>query len=135
MSSSSMWGGFRPSTAFRLSRWKFMIFAWFFFFETQNFQKFYIKPPKFLILTCFKQQKRKLHCILTLITDLGLKWQAIKWAWGGIRPSTAWLGLKLSLSAKNIFLVKKIHNINIVFFLLLDLHSKIATIAKRVVFW
>ena len=93
MSSSSMWGGFRPSTAFRLSRWKFMIFAWFFFFETQNFQKFYIKPPKFLILTCFKQQKRKLHCILTLITDLGLKWQAIKWAWGGIRPTSAWLGL------------------------------------------
>ena len=66
----------------------------FFFFETQNFQKFYIKPPKFLILTCFKHQKRKLHCILTLITDLGLKWQAIKWAWGGIRPITAWLGLR-----------------------------------------
>ena len=42
--------------------------------------------------------------------------------------------LKLSLSAKHNFLVKKIHNINIVFFLLLDLHSKIATIAKRVVF-
>ena len=42
--------------------------------------------------------------------------------------------LKLSLSAKHILLVKKIHNINIVFFLLLDLHSKIATIAKRVVF-
>ena len=29
--------------------------------------------------------------------------------------------LKLSLSAKNIFLVEKIHNINIVFFFLLDL--------------
>ena len=42
--------------------------------------------------------------------------------------------LKLFLSAKNNFLVKKIHNVNIVFFLLLDLHSKIATIAKRVVF-
>ena len=43
--------------------------------------------------------------------------------------------LKLSFSAKNIFLVKKNHNLNIVFFLLLDLHSKKATIAKRVVFW
>ena len=42
--------------------------------------------------------------------------------------------LKLSLSAKHNFLVKKIHNINIVFFSLLDLHSKIATIGKRVVF-
>ena len=42
--------------------------------------------------------------------------------------------LKLSLSAKNIFLVKKIHNLNIFFFWLLDLQSKKATIAKRVVF-
>ena len=32
--------------------------------------------------------------------------------------------LKFSLSAKNIFLVKKIHNLNIVFFWLLDLHSE-----------
>ena len=70
----------------------------FFFFETKNFQKFYIKPqtPKFLILVCFKHQKRKLHCFLTLITSLSSKWQAVKWAWGGIRPITAWLGLRNS---------------------------------------
>ena len=44
--------------------------------------------------------------------------------------------LKLSLSAKNIFLVKKKNQtLNIVFFLLMDLHSKKATIAKRVFFF
>ena len=76
----------------------------FFFLETQNFQKNYIKPPKFLILVCFKHQKRKLHCFLTLITSLSSKWQAIKWAWGGIRPITAWLGLKYKKEILNFWM-------------------------------
>ena len=42
--------------------------------------------------------------------------------------------LKLSLSAKNIFLGKKIHNLNIVFFWLLDLHSKKSYYSKKGVF-
>ena len=73
------------------------------FVQKSKFSKhFHTQPLTFVLSTCFKHLKRNLHCILTLITALNSKWQAVEWAWGGIRPIMGQLGL---ISSDEIWIV------------------------------
>ena len=52
-----------------------LIFNGIFFSKLKVFKKFHIQPPKFMISTYFKHQKRNLHEGLTIITSSQTKWR------------------------------------------------------------